>query len=160
MEHKIIFFPADDRTNNKPELNYGVNDVNIKFLVIGKRGIVEFDLHTNWYLPHVMERRLLYLKMDVRSGKKDFLLMSWISPGPFDVCYMSLIQMSEDDTFFDGGLDYVFDHQPCFYGYKYEKEENGLWTTYYVYDGFIREGDSFVWNYLEKYYQEVFGDDE
>ena len=159
MEHKIIFRPADDKTDPDPYKNYGVHDIDMKFLVFGDKGIVEFELSTNWYLPHVMERRLQSMKRNVFLAKKDFLLMTWISPKPLDICYWSLERLSEDDTFFDKGLDYVFDHKPCFYGYRYEREEDGLWTTDYVYNQFLLRGDIAIWEYLENYYRETFGEE-
>lgn len=160
MEHKVLFFPAWDKTDPDPNKNYGVSDVRIKFLVIGNKGIVEFDLSTNWYLPHVVDRRLEALKKDVYQQKEDFLLRTWIAPYPLDVCYYSLDQLSVDDTHFDSGLSYVFDHKPCFYGYKYEDEDGSLWTPEYVYNQFLLYGDDAIWKYLEKYYIETFGKED
>jgi len=157
MEHKLIFLSADDRTDPDPSKNYGVFDVCMKFLVYGPLGITEFDLHTNWYLPHVMDTRLVAMKRDVLFGKEDFLLKHWISPSPLDVCYWSLERISEYDTYFKNGCSYVFDHKPCYYGYSYSQHENGLYTPDFVYDKFLRHGDDVVWEYLEKYYSEIFG---
>src|SRR3990172_2947172 len=101
MEHKLIFLPADDKTDPDPSKDYGVFDIRIKFLVYGDKGITEFDLSTNWYLPHVMERRLATLKKDVILGKEDLSLKLWIDPYPIDVCYWSLERISEDDVYFE-----------------------------------------------------------
>lgn len=157
MEHKILFLPAWDKTDPDPNKDYGVSDLTLKFLVIGNKGTVEFELHTNWYLDYVMDRRLQSIKRDVYAGKEDFLLKYFIHPFPADICYDSLERMSEDDIYFENGLDGILDHKPCYYGYRYEEEENGLWTTDYVYKKLIEEGDKAVWDYLETYYSEVFG---
>ena len=160
LERKVLFFSAWDKTNSDPYKNYGVSDIRMKFLIIGNKGVVEFDLSTNWYLPHVMERRLQSLKRDIFFGKEDFLLRRYIQPYPMDICYWSLERISEDDTYFEDGLDYIFDHNPCFYGYKYEKEDDGLYTIDFVYQKFLERGDIAVWEYLENYYYYTFGKDE
>lgn len=160
MEHKIIFLPAWDKSDPDPTKDYGVNCINIKFLVIGNRGVVEFDLSTNWYLPHIIKRRLEHLKQDVFIGKEDYLLTSKMSPYPLDICYYSLERISEDDTYFESGLSYVFDHKPCYYGYRYEDEGKEVWTTDFVYNLLLERGDGAVWDYLENYYCDTFLKDD
>jgi len=161
MEHKILFFPAFDRTDPDPKKNYGVGDLNIKFLVIGNKGIVEFDLSTNWYFDYVMDGRVEWIKDLVRQGKENFLIKHVLSPYLLDVCYYSPIELSEDDCYFENGLNYLEDKSLVYYGYKYiiENEfEDKIWTTDYVLKLLIEQGDMAVWNYLEKYYHEIFGE--
>lgn len=160
MKREIKFFPAWDRTNPDPSKNYGVSCLDMKFLIYGNKGIVEFDLDTNWYLPHIMKRRLESFRHDVQLQKEDFLLETWINPCPLDICYYSLIRLSEDDTFFDVGLDWAFDGKPCFYGYKsFEGDYPSPFAKDVVFGLLVEKGDGAVWEYLENYYKEIFGED-
>jgi hypothetical protein len=156
LEHRIDFYPAWDKSDPDPKKSYGVMDVVIKFLVIGDKGIVEFELHTNWYLPHVMERRLQHMQQDVLLGN-GVSQRRWIYPYPSDVCYWSRERISDDDTHFERGLVGIFNKSPVYYGYKYTDEGGGVYTPDFLYKLLIEAGESDVWEYLEKYYHEVFG---
>ena len=130
------------------------------FQIIGELGVVEFQLATNWYTNGVINARLIDMKKDVLSGEKDFMLKHfWMGPQPVDVCYYSPIRKSEDDSYWEGGTKYHAPHIiPCYYGYRYEDEGDGVWTADFVYQKLLREGNDGVWNYLDNYYAEVFGE--
>lgn len=161
MKHIVKFLPAWDRTDPDPKKNYGISDVEIRFWVIGDKGIVEYQLGTGWHLPHVVDRRLEAMKHNVYIGKEDFLLRRWSSPAfSYDICYYSPVRVSEDDICWEEGVTIVpVDWKPVFYGYRYEPEENGKYTTDYVYEKFLTDGEDFLWKYLEDYYVAVFGAD-
>jgi len=158
MNRQILFRSAWDKSDSDPKKNYGVSDLGMFFVVNDNDKFVSFEISTHWFQSHVMNRRLEALKRDVWKGEKDFLLMTWIAPTPLDVFYISPIRITEDDSEWKDGY-YVFDVKtPCYYGYRYQKEENGLWTTDYLYWKLIEEGDKPIWEWLENYYKEVFGD--
>lgn len=129
------------------------------FQIIGELGVVEFEVATNWYTDGIVELRLAEMKRDVYLRKEDFLLKHfWMGPQPLDVCYFSPVRKSEDDSYWEDGAIHHAPHiVPCYYGYKYQ-DEGDKWTTDYVYEKLLREGNDGVWNYLEAYYVEIFGE--
>ena len=157
MTRRIVFFPADDRSDPDPSKSYGVNCVDMRFLVEGAKGAVEFQLLTQWYLRHVMDRRLESIKRDVFAGKEDFLLKHFIEPYPTDVCYFSHERLSEDDSYWEKGVEYVFGGAPCYYGYKFMDETEGRTAKEVAFDRLVVGGDDALFRYLEEYYTEVFG---
>ena len=159
MEHKIVFLPAWDKTDPDPSKDYGISDVEILFLVVGDKGIVEFQLGTNWHLPHVVDRRLNAMKGDVLNGKHNFLLKKWITPFPLDVCCFSLERLSEDDLYFENLPHRFPEPTSCYYSYKVFEYEYDDVATDYAYKNFIEKGIDWLWEYLEKYYREVFEND-
>jgi hypothetical protein len=156
MERKILFIPAFDKTDPDPKKDYGVGCLELRFLLIGEKGVVEFQLLTQWFQEHVMVRRLESLKKDIWMGKQDFLLRHFLDPFPADVNYWSLNRISEDDTIFAEGVSYVFDGKPCYYGYKYVDSDDTR-SVDNALRKLVEEGDEALWKYLEEYYLEVFG---
>lgn len=159
MNRKLLFLPAWDKSDPDPKKDYGVSCLNMKFLVIGVKGIVEFDLNTNWYQDHVLDRRVTWMKKSVLSGKEDFMIKYIMSPYPLDICYYSRVRLSEDDVLFENGLPYLEDKNLVYYGYRYEEEFDELYTTEHVLKLLVETGDEAVWNYLENYYIETFGEE-
>lgn len=153
-----MFFPAWDKTDPDPQKNYGVSCLELCFLVEGEKGVVEFQLLTNWYQKHVMERRLRRMKEGVLAGKENFLLEKYISPFPADICCYSLTRLSEDDVEFSNGQPHILNHQPCYYNYKYT-DESGFVAHDVAYKLLVEHGDEALWKYLEEYYVEVFGNE-
>ena len=158
MNRRIVFFPAFDKTDPDPKKNYGVGCLELRFLVEGNKGAVEFQLLTQWYQRHVMDRRLENLKKDIWAGKQDFLLKHFTEPYPIDLCYFSPIRLSEDDSEWKDGVSYVLGGKPCFYGYKYT-DKKGFVAKEVAYWLLVEYGDEALWEYLEEYYVEVFGND-
>lgn len=157
MKRRIVFIPAFDRTDPDPKKNYGVGCLDLRFLVEGDKGVVEFHLLTQWYLKHVMKRRFKSLKEDVLARKEDFLIENFLDPYPADLCYYSPVRLSEDDSDWKNGVSYLGD-KPCFYGYKYT-DDNGFVAKEVAYWILVEHGDEALWKYLEEYHKEVFGED-
>lgn len=153
-----MFRPAFDRTDPNPKKNYGVGCLDIRFLVEGEKGMVEFQLLTNWYQEHVMKRRMDSLRKDILSGKEDFLVRRFTEPFPADICYFSPTRISEDDSEWLDGVRYFRDGAPCYYGYKYS-DENGFVAKDVAFRLLVDYGDEALWKYLEEYYVEVFGEE-
>lgn len=156
MEHKLVFIPAFDRTDSDPKKNYGVGCLELRFLVIGDKGATEFQLITNWYLPHVMNRRYKALREDFALRKPEFLIRNFNEPNPVDLCYYSKERLSEDDCFFEQVK--VLDGEPYWYGYKY-RDENGNDVKDLAFRLLVSHGDDALYQFLEAYYKEVFGEE-
>lgn len=154
MKREIKFNPSPMRDGAESTLE-------LLFQVIGDLGVVEFHLTTNWYTDAIVELRLQEMKKDVWKGDEDYLLKHfYMGPHPLDICYFSSKRISEDDTKFEGGATHHAPHlgKPCYYGYRYQDEGEGVWTTDFVYENFLRGGDEYVWKFLEDYYVETFGE--
>lgn len=152
MKREIRFVPSFMKEDKESSLD-------LLFQVIGELGIVEFELATNWYTDGIVQLRLQEMKRDVRLGKEDYLLKHfWMGPQPLDVCYFSPVRKSEDDSFWIDGNLFHAPYMPVYYGYRYEDEGDGIWTTDFVYEKFLREGNDGVWNFLDNYHKEVFGE--
>lgn len=160
MKREIKFFPAWDKTDPDPKKDYGVNCLEMNFQIIGELGVTEFQLSTNWYLEHIMERRLKHMKESVWRGKEDFLLKKWIYPFPLDVCYYSPVRISEDDSCWEDGSPNHAPHlsSPVYYGYNFMDETEDKIAYDVAYYKLVSEGDEALWKYLEDYYVEVFGE--
>lgn len=158
MNRKLIFLPAFDRTDPDPKKDYGVGCLELLFMVFGEKGAVQLQLLTQWYLPHVMKRRLEALKHDIWMGKEDFLLENFIEPNPIDLCYFSVARNNEDETYFEKGLSYL-GNASYYYGYKYYDDEERV-AKEVAFRKLVDEGDEALWKYLEDYYIEVFGEEK
>ena len=156
MDRKLWFTPAFDKTDPDPSKDYGVGDLELRFVLSGEKGAVEFQLATNWYQPHVMERRLQAVKRDVLMDKADFLIRHFIEPMPLDICYFSPVRLSEDDSYFENGIFTFRGGEPCFYGYEYRNDQDEI-SHDAAYWKLVTEGDEALWKYLEDYYVRVFG---
>lgn len=66
MSHDLIreefqeiteFSPAFDRRDPDPKKNFGIHGVELRMVLKGPEGAVQFVLYTNWQLPHVREEQ-------------------------------------------------------------------------------------------------------
>jgi len=156
VNRKIMFMPAFDKINPDPSKNYGIGCLELRFILEGEKGVIEFQLLTNWYQEHVMKRRFEFLKKDVWSGKKDFLIRGFLEPFPVDICIWSLSKRHEDCLFFEEGVSYVFDGKPCYYDYIY-RDNNDDVAHDVAYRKLVDDGEESLWKYLEEQYVEAFG---
>jgi hypothetical protein len=151
MNKKIVFRPAFDKTDPDPTKNYGVSDVVIYFLLEGEHGIVEFDLHTGWYLPNVEKRRVEYHEKQYLLDRKMFRHNIKRCSFPADICRWSRTRLTEDDTEMNE-INHIFDGETCFYNYKSYPAPDEL------YERFLIAGDGVIWEYLGGYYKDEFGE--
>ena len=132
MERKIIFSPAFDMSDKDPSKNYGVHGVNIKFLLSGEEGTVQFVLFTNWHLPHVQARmKHQFPPMPAYTGYHS-------SPKPLyegqDITAESYEYLGEKSRYYDS---------------------SGLMANDY-FDVLVAEGGEALWKKLEEYYDDCF----
>lgn len=154
---KMTFFPAFDKTDPDPSKNYGVSDVTLRFTLIKDNKAVELDLGTNWYLPHVFQRRMEYLQKEIILGEKQFLWETFSKEYPMEVClYDCTHTHQEDDDWieFDLGKPYITYLKEEFESYKITCY---FWLPYKekdVWEIFITKGEECLWQELEKIYRE------
>lgn len=130
MERITEFTPAWDRRDPDPNKNYGIHGVELRMVLKGKLGAVQFVLYTNWYLPHIQKE----LSID--------------SPIPADLGYHSPTPKYSDQPARDN-CPYL-DGAPCYY------DGSGL-NAQRIYDVLLTKGSDGVWKELEDYYIELFG---
>lgn len=141
MEKRIEFSPAFDKRNHDPKKNYGIHGVDIRFVLIGERGAVQFVLYTNWYLPHVAD--------DLWTRHPAHLRAFFGPMPPADVGYHSPVPQYEGQEPIGNNCQYL--NGPCYY------DGSGLRAN----DAFkvlVEEGDDGLWKYLEQYYRDTFGE--
>lgn len=143
MEKIIQFYPAFDKRNPNPSKDYGIHGVDLRMILKGEKGVVQFVLYTNWHLPHVQEE--LYRKA---VGKDQFYLNTIFSPLPADLGYHSLAPTYEGQNVCSESCQYL-DGRPCYY------DGSGL-NAEKIYEVLLKEGSDGVWRELEEFYNDVF----
>lgn len=136
MEKSIEFEPAFDKRGQNPD--YGIHGVQLRFLLKGEQGAVQFVLYTNWHLPHVQKEL---------DGKRD-LNHVLCHPMPADLGYHSKTPRYEDqqkrtDCPFLDGAD-------CYY-------DGSSLNAQRIYHTLLTSGSDGVWKELEAYYEGIFG---
>ena len=137
----VEFTAAYDKRDPDPARNYGVHGVNIRFLLKGPEGVAQFLLYTNWMLPHVQE--------EFDSKLLNQFPYMFHKPLPTDLGCHSPKPRHEGDTAITESCSYL-DGKPCYY------DGSGM-AAKRVYKRLLREGDTGVWDELEKYYMGIFG---
>ena len=183
MERLTILHPAYNKRNPDPKKDYGVHGVELRMVLKGPKGAVQFVLFTNWMLPEVQQDLDLGTLMLASDG---FTLPNYLSETPSGIREVDeglesakrMIGMSQPK-----GLDLL--HLQCFYhpqpadlGYHSPvpmyKDQTPTSDSceyldgkpcYYdgsglnakpVYDILLKEGSEGVWKYLEDYYKRIF----
>ena len=122
---------------DKREEGYGVHGVDLRMVLKGPKGAVQFVLYTGWLPPKTRK------EFEIRQVKMH-------GPLPADIGYHSLVpqydgQESRDDCpYLDG--------KPCYY------DGSGLRANK-VFDILTEKGTDGVWAYLEEEYKAIFGEE-
>lgn len=148
FEKEIKFHPAYDKRDENPSKNYGIHGVEMRWLLKGTDGTVQFVVFTNWHLPHVMEEQDQRITNKI-PDKVD--LKVTYHPMPADVGYHSLKPMYEGQQPMPQKCEYL-NNQPCYY------DGSGLHAQK-VFEILVEKGSDAVWKYLEKYYNETFNNE-
>lgn len=134
----------DDGTQST---DYGVGSVQLRMVLKGPKGAVQFVVGTDWYPPHVQEE--FATTYDKRSYFSPLLDRK---PRGMDVGYHSPRPMYEGHLVLTDECKYL-DGRPCYYdGSTLRAEE---WVEI-----LLKEGSEGIWVALEKEYQRVFEDDK
>jgi len=127
LKRKIEFTPAWD----KKERDLGIHSVEIKFLVSGKHGAVQFLIYTGWFLP----------ENDVN-----------MKPIAADLGYHSYRPLYDGQEVMQKDCSYL-DGKPCYY------EGSGLHAEK-PWELLLKHGEEKLWEYLELQYKEtLYGED-
>jgi hypothetical protein len=131
----VEWTPAFDKRDPNPSKNYGIHGMNLRFVLKGERGAIQFLIFTGWHLPRVQE---------------EFKRKGWdSSPMPADLGYHSLAPHYEGQGVQSDSCEYC-DGKPCYY------DGSGL-NAEPVFDKFVSEGEEAMWAELASYYELVFG---
>jgi hypothetical protein len=140
---QVKFYPAYDKRNSDPKKNYGIHGVDMRFLLTGEKGVIQFVIFTNWYLPNVKEEF---------EAKRQFSQYNAFTPMPADVGYHSYTPMYEGQNVASESCEYL-GGKPCYY------DGSGLYAET-VFDVLVKDGDEAVWKLLEESYYDHFGKQE
>jgi hypothetical protein len=55
LTREISFRPAYDGRSSDSRKDYGIHGADMSWYVKGPKGVIQFVVHTNWYLPHVAQ---------------------------------------------------------------------------------------------------------
>ncbi len=130
MERITKLTPAYDWRDKDPAKNYGVHCADLHMVLKGPKGAVQFVVFTGWYLPGTPPQ----------------------NPTPAGLGYHSPTPRWEGQEINREECPYL-DGKPCYYGVPgpYTMDEEFM-------NVLLREGSEAVWERLEGYYHEVFGE--
>ena len=131
----VEFTAAYDRRDPNPNKSYGIHGVDMRFLLRGPKGVIQFVVATNWHLPEV----------------QPLLTDSWrLKPMPFDLGYHSPVPLYDGQTTVTDSCEYL-GGRPCYY-------DGSTLAAEKVFDRLLREGDAGVWAEMEETYEYHFGE--
>jgi len=153
FEQQVLFSAAFDERSHDPRKNYGVHGFEIRLILKGPQGAVDLRINTGWLLPETIgvkpENQGGYPLLDYGKFLCSYYGHGQLSyPSPRDLGYHSPKPRyegqelaTEDCQWVEGGRCY--------------SDASGLqgWEPF---DQLLRSGDE-VWNWLIRYYTELFG---
>ena len=135
FERIVTCSPAFDKRSKDPKKNYGIGGMQIKFLLKGPLGIIQFLISTGWFLPETQrQNREWQYDHDVKFDK--------INPEGWDIGYHSPKPMYNDHTSMDCDL---MPSGKCYY------DGSSLRATEMITD-FLAGGTEWLWKELEEEY--------
>ena len=92
MEKIVEFTPAYDKRHVNPSKNYGIHGVELRMVLKGEKGAVQFVLFTHWMLPHnTRELKAKFLSNPTNESVETYAMLS--EPSPCDLGYHSFVPM-------------------------------------------------------------------
>lgn len=141
------FYPAWDKRSKKPNKDYGIHSVTLRFAVSGPLGAVHFSLYTGWHLPEIHKE--LEAKADAASLRHHGGLAAsriLTKPIPVDVGYHSPVPTSGAE---EGAECDLLPGGWC-YG------SGNMMRAKSFYETLTREGSEGIWKRLEGEYRATF----
>lgn len=136
LERKLTMTKAYDKRASKPNKNYGVHGVDMLWDVIGPSGVIRLVIITDWHLKHVQE------ELDDHNRRKYTYPilgnLSWHSPLPIR------------------GATQGWPCDLLSTGMCYSDSSSMAADKYF--DILTVSGSDGLWDALEAYYKEIFGD--
>jgi hypothetical protein len=149
FKREVEITPAFDRRDTDPKKNYGIHGCDLRMVLTGPAGAVQFVLFTNWHLPHVMEETV---KKTVGTTLDEIGIKVRFLPMAADLGYHSLVPMYDGEEEPTNKSCPYLGGRPCYY------DGSGL-NAERVYEVLLKEGSEGVWKYLEGYYYDTFEED-
>jgi len=148
LTREITFRPAyDKRPKNPGEPNYGIHGADMTWYVKGAKGVIQFVVHTNWYLPHVgVELAHSIIDTPPRWLTKPQSILSSFQPQAADLGYHAKRRQYKGQ---EKRKDCHLLKNGCYY------DGSGL-NAEPVLKLLIGQGSDAVWARLEKEYYERF----
>jgi len=177
----VEFTPAYDKRDPDPKKNYGIHGVELRMVLKGPEGAVQFVLYTQWMLPHVQKETDKRTVQKILAGGAAIDLDVFYHPMPADLGYHSPKPMYEgqkaqgsekydtqamlrnSERMLQGAVgEYEEISQPtgtfspCPYldGKPCYYDGSGL-NAERIYQVLLERGSQGVWEELEQYYQET-----
>lgn len=145
---EITIAPAYDKRNKNPDKDCGVHGCEMRFILKGELGVVQFVLFTNWQLPHVTQE---FLDMPMINTTDMDIKIRYL-PSPADLGYHSPVPIYEGQEPMNKPCEYL-DGKPCYY------DGSGL-NAETIYKVLLEKGSDGVWKELEIYYHDTFDEIE
>lgn len=165
---QLEILPAFDRRSTNPKKNYGIHGVEMRWYLIGKKGVVQFVLFTNWQLDHVEAETF----GDWKSPKQENHHRALCKPMAADIGYHSPVPMFDGhnvvwptriikDPKKKGLLGYKFPKigkkppicqffgKPCYYDGSSSYAE-------VPFEALKSGGEEALWKFMEGYYADTF----
>lgn len=139
FRRRIELRGAFDKRNTDPSKNYGIHGMDLRFVLIGPEGAVQFLVFTGLHLPHV--RKELFAKRQVRRETYDL-----DAPMGADIGYHAKHPHYEGQTEYD--CEYI-EGGKCYY------DGSGLQAEEFMPE-FLGGGDEAVWTMLAERYADLF----
>lgn len=143
FQRDIIIEPGFDRRNSDPKKNYGVHGCQVRFLLKGDLGTVQFLCFTDWLPKNVQEERM-------GKGTTSSVTQEVVGEQPMgaDLGYHSPKPMYKGQKVIDekcahlGGV-------PCYY-------DGSALAAERIRDIMLERGSDGVWEAMETYYTATF----
>lgn len=145
FERIVELEPAYDR---KAE-GYGIHGVELRMVLKGAEGAVQFALSTGWYLPETVGSEAG--DWDIHHRYDECLHRHGLGshhPMPTDLGYHSRVPRYDDQSAITQECIYL-DGEPCYY-------DGSTLNAWHPFEALLRGGHEGVWTYLENYYAEIF----
>lgn len=173
LERIVEFSPAFDKRDPDPKKNFGVHGVEMRWVLKGEKGAVQFLVYTNWQLPHVTQENVDRAK---RARDIALELRCFWKPMAADLGYhskfpmydgqeaMGSVHMKTDIDESKEGIERFqvsrtptgsftpcpyLDGAPCYY------DGSGLHAET-VFALLVAKGGEAVWKYMEECYHSQF----
>ena len=140
LVREITFTPAYDKRDADPSKNYGIHGVDMRCLLTGPLGVVQFVVFTGWMLEHI--------EKEMEARHHDAVGFRITRPMPADLGYHSPKPM------YDGNSEMECDLLPggkCYYDGSSLNAEKPFRLL-------KEQGSEALWTFLENYYRETFED--
>lgn len=149
FERIVEFDAAYDRRHDDPKKNHGIHGVELRMVLKGEDGAVQFALSTGWYLPETIDAKKgdwdIYRDYDKCLHRH---AMGPYHPMPTDLGYHSRAPRYEGQDPITPTCSYL-DNEPCYY-------DGSTLNAWHPFEALLRDGHEGVWKYLEEYYNQVF----